>query len=157
MNSYELLRDTVNYYMGKHMSINLVNLDPDTANEIEIIAAIIKSDGYLVELLRDRIIYSNCYLSRVGLKYLPEGLVVHGNLRLSWCKDLEELPDDLIIYGDLNLCGCEKLKFPKKLYVGGDLNLSGTPPVPSDANYYVGGMVYRYENDEDRKYCLENT
>ena len=57
---------------------------------------------------------------------LPEGLIVHGDLTLSY-SDIPSLPEGLYVGGELDVRDCEELtSLPKGLKVGGGMEIGGS-------------------------------
>lgn len=70
-------------------------------------------------------------LSRDGqtpIRVLPEGLDVHGSLRLRTCHQLETLPNRMLLGGDLVIEGCQRFRLlPDPCRIQGNLTLKGCP------------------------------
>lgn len=95
----------------------------------------------------------NLDLTGAQITALPDGLVVCGNLDLSYCDSLTALPENLTVGGDCELYGCTSLaKLPDTLVVSVDshIGIQNTAIPESDLQ-----AVHRLNNGdylEDR--CL---
>ena len=87
------------------------------------------------------IIQESLYLGNTGIKELPEGLTVGGNLDLR-NTGIKELPKRLTVGEDLDLSNTGIKELPKRLTVGGYLDLRNTGIKELPEGLTVGGNLY---------------
>jgi len=67
-------------------------------------------------------------LTYSNIESLPEGLIVRGDLNLTFCENISSLPEGLIVRFNLIVEDCSQLySLPKGLKVGGTLYINTSP------------------------------
>ena len=80
-------------------------------------------------------------LTYSNIESLPEGLIVRGDLNLTFCENISSLPEGLIVRFNLIVEDCSQLySLPKGLKVGGTLYI-GTSPLGEYSEGELRNMV----------------
>ncbi len=80
-------------------------------------------------------------LTYSNIESLPEGLIVRGDLNLTFCEKISSLPEGLIVRFNLIVEDCSQLySLPKGLKVGGTLYI-GTSPLGEYSEGELRNMV----------------
>jgi len=79
-------------------------------------------------------------MTKVGIKYLPDNLVIEGSF---YAEDaaLVELPKNLQVGGWLDVSNCVIEELPEGLIVGGGIDIKGCPIERLPDNLHVGGHL----------------
>lgn len=107
------------------------------------------NNPYRAKLPEDPVIRGDLILNGKSITWLPDNLIVTGNLSVATCWNLRELPANLFVGGDLRMSLTRLWTIPRDLNVrgnidAGNLNLEIPEGFTANGDLYLNGYTDQY-------------